>query len=227
MDFNFIAERVKLSLTSPKELVKKAVKDDFNNVLVYFLVIALPAAVQLLFFKGKTLLEPIEMLVSIPPSLLGGIFTYLISLPLMNIITSLNLFIGGAWIALLYDFITYESNVAFGAVGAMALYGVTLLNLFIGGAWLHLWVYVLGGKQGIKQTWKAMIYASTPSLLLGWIPFINIFTGLWSFILTLLFIGDMQKIGWPKTLLAIVLAGEIPILCSLATLLWMLSYFIY
>ncbi|RLG18002.1 hypothetical protein DRN75_02740, partial [Nanoarchaeota archaeon] len=104
---------------------------------------------------------------------------------------------------------------------------VTLLNLFIGGAWLHLWVYVLGGKQGIKQTWKAMIYASTPSLLLGWIPFINIFTGLWSFILTLLFIGDMQKIGWPKTLLAIILAGEIPILCSLATLLWMLSYFIY
>ncbi|RLG18589.1 hypothetical protein DRN75_01320, partial [Nanoarchaeota archaeon] len=118
MDFNFIAERVKLSLTSPKELVKKAVKDDFNDVLVYFLVIALPTAILLPVFGGSLLME-----------LFGT---------------------GTGYSAMLLSMV--------------ALYVVTLLNLFIGGAWLHLWVYVLGGKQGIKQTWKAMIYASTPSL---------------------------------------------------------------
>jgi len=150
-------------------------------VLVYFLVIALPAAILLPVFGGSFI-----------AGLLGA---------------------GVGYSAALF--------------GIVALYVAALLNLFIGGAWLHLWVYVLGGKQGIKQTWKAMIYASTPSLLLGWIPFVNIFTGLWTFILTLLFIGDMQKIGWPKALLAVIIAGIIPALIVFLAVGSLLSALMY
>jgi hypothetical protein len=36
--------------------------------------------------------------------------------------------------------------------------------------WLHLWVYLLGGRKGMKQTIKAVLYAQTPAFLLLWIP---------------------------------------------------------
>ena len=47
-----------------------------------------------------------------------------------------------------------------------------LLFIFIGGAWTHLWVYLLGGRQGhsYRQTVKALAYGATPVYLVGWVP---------------------------------------------------------
>ncbi|MBN1762931.1 MAG: YIP1 family protein [Methanomicrobia archaeon] len=54
-----------------------------------------------------------------------------------------------------------------------------IVGVFIGGLWLHLWVYLVGGRNGLVQTIKAVIYGDTPSLLLGWIPIINVITMIW------------------------------------------------
>ena len=44
--------------------------------------------------------------------------------------------------------------------------------IFGGGAWTHLWVKLLGGRQGhsYRQTLKALSYGTTPTYLLGWLP---------------------------------------------------------
>lgn len=56
----------------------------------------------------------------------------------------------------------------------------------IAGLWIHLWVWILGGRNGIFQTMKAFIYGVTPSLVLGWIPLASILFAIWSFILCII-----------------------------------------
>jgi len=78
-------------------------------------------------------------------------------------------------------------------------------------AWLHLWVYLLGGRKGIMQTFKAIIYAHTPRLLLGWIPVIGFIFMLWSLVLGVLGIRELQEISTGKAILAVVIAIIIPV----------------
>ena len=79
-------------------------------------------------------------------------------------------------------------------------------------AWLHLWVYLLGGKNGIMQTINAMIYGSTPRLLLGWIPFVGIIFTLWSLILGILGVRELQDLSTGKAILAVAIAVIIPLI---------------
>jgi hypothetical protein len=80
------------------------------------------------------------------------------------------------------------------------------------GAWLHLWVYIFGGRKGLWQTLKAVMYGNTPFLLLGWIPFIGFVFTLWSLALGILGIRELQEISSLKAILAIALAVMIPLI---------------
>ena len=93
----------------------------------------------------------------------------------------------------------------------MALAGGFILTLIFA-AWLHLWVYLLGGRKGIMQTFKAIIYGHTPRLLLGWIPFIGFIFMLWSLVLGVLGIRELQEISTGKAILAVVIAIIIPLI---------------
>jgi hypothetical protein len=75
----------------------------------------------------------------------------------------------------------------------------------IGGAILHIFVYLVGGREGIGQTIKAVIYASTPSLLLGWLPVIGAIAGIWAFILEILGIRELQRLSTGRAVLAVLL----------------------
>lgn len=92
----------------------------------------------------------------------------------------------------------------------MALAGGFILTLIFA-AWLHLWVYILGGRKGIMQTFKAIIYGHTPRLLFGWIPFIGIIFVLWSLALGILGIRELQEMSTGKAILAVVIAVIIPL----------------
>lgn len=96
----------------------------------------------------------------------------------------------------------------------MALAGGFVLTLIFA-AWLHLWVYILGGRRGIMQTFKAIIYGHTPRLLLGWIPFIGIIFMLWSLALGILGIRELQEMSTGKAILAAVIAVIIPLILIL------------
>jgi hypothetical protein len=90
-----------------------------------------------------------------------------------------------------------------------------LIGAVVFGAWLHLWVYILGGRRGIWQTLKVVMYGDTPYLLFGWVPFIGFFFMLWSLVLGILGIRELQEISTLKAIVAVALAVMIPLVLLL------------
>lgn len=97
---------------------------------------------------------------------------------------------------------------------------VIFFGALIGGAiftilfslWLHLWVYLLGGRKGIFETAKAVIYGMTPGMLLGWIPFIGFLFCLWSVVLQIIGIRELQEMSSGKALVAMIIAVMVPLI---------------
>ncbi len=106
-----------------------------------------------------------------------------------------------------------------GMSGAVVVFFIILVGGFVGmlifGAWLHLWVYIFGGRRGIWQTLKAVMYGNTPYLLFGWIPFIGFISTLWSLVLGIFGIRELQEISSLKATLAVALAVMIPLILLL------------
>jgi hypothetical protein len=105
----------------------------------------------------------------------------------------------------------------------------TLLAAFIGLLlvilWLHLWIYLLGGRKGVKQTIKAFLYSQTPAFLLVWIPLPGIarmvllcLAAFW--VLWLLFVGieELQEVSGTTALAAVIFA-----LASWVTITYLLT----
>ena len=91
-------------------------------------------------------------------------------------------------------------------VVSIAIIVLGILGVFIGGAWVHLWVWLLGGRKGYEQTVKAIMYGNTPYLLLGWIPLVGIIFGIWSLVLEILGIRELQEISTGRAVAAVLLA---------------------
>ena len=85
-----------------------------------------------------------------------------------------------------------------------------IIGVFISGLWLHLWVYLVGGRNGIEQTIKAVMYGETPSLILGWIPIVNIIAGIWALIVGIIGVRQLHELSTGKAVLAVILAIIIP-----------------
>jgi len=102
----------------------------------------------------------------------------------------------------------------------MLICGCILTLIFA--VWLHLWVCILGGRQGIMQTINAVIYSSTPRLLLGWIPFVGIIFLLWSLVLGVLGIRELQEMSTSKAILAVAIAIIIPLIIIVLLAAWFL-----
>ncbi|MCK4796258.1 MAG: YIP1 family protein [Spirochaetes bacterium] len=79
-----------------------------------------------------------------------------------------------------------------------------LVGAFIIGVISQIGVYILGGKNGIKQTVKAVMYGLTPVLLLGWIPIIGIIAVLWSLVLEVIGIRQFQDITTGRAMIAVI-----------------------
>lgn len=79
----------------------------------------------------------------------------------------------------------------------------SIIGIFISSIIVHIVVLILGGKKGIKPTIKALIYGSTPRLLLGWIPFIGIIAEIWSIIIQIGGMRQLQGITTGKAIIAV------------------------
>jgi hypothetical protein len=86
------------------------------------------------------------------------------------------------------------------------------LILFVFSLWAHLWVYLLGGRKGFKQTLHAILYSMTPNLLLGWIPLIGMFASIWTLILMFFGIRELQEMSDGRTIGVILLSVILPII---------------
>jgi len=78
-----------------------------------------------------------------------------------------------------------------------------LIGVFLKGFILHVFVLLFGGEKGLGQSIKTAMYALTPWLILGWIPYISIIGGIWTVILFILGIKEMQEVTLGKAVLVI------------------------
>ncbi len=80
-----------------------------------------------------------------------------------------------------------------------------VIGIFILGFILHIFVYLMGGRKGSKQTLKVVMYAATPGLLFGWIPVIYSIAALWSLVLVILGIRELHEITTARAIMALVI----------------------
>jgi hypothetical protein len=94
---------------------------------------------------------------------------------------------------------------------AYILFLILLLGIFVVGLVLHAFVLLFGGEKGRVQTLKTTMYAATPALLLGWIPYIWIIGVIWAIVLFIIGISENQEISIGKGFLVII----VPIILTL------------
>ena len=113
-------------------------------------------------------------------------------------------------------------------VSFIVAFVVGIIGVWIGGLWLHIWVYLVGGRNGIEQTLKALIYGATPfyllvwilsvyniapSFLLGLIPIVvGIIAVIWALIVGIVGVRQLHELSTGKAVLAVILAIIIPII---------------
>lgn len=81
---------------------------------------------------------------------------------------------------------------------SFAIFLMLLFGIFLIGFFYHAFVLLFGGEQGVTQTLKTTMYAATPALLLGWIPYIWIIGVIWAVVLFIIGISMNQKISIGK-----------------------------
>jgi hypothetical protein len=112
-----------------------------------------------------------------------------------------------------------------GAVGiaAMVVLGIPfgIIGEFIGVGITHLFVMMFGGRRGYNATFRAMVYASVPGVFIAPIGLLtavlpalapvqmiaSIIVGIWSLVLTIIFLREMQAITTGGAVGAIFLPG--------------------
>jgi hypothetical protein len=90
-----------------------------------------------------------------------------------------------------------------------------IVGAFVGGAILHIFVYIVGGRKGIAQTIKAVMYGSTPQLLLGWIPIIGIIAAIWSLVVEIIGIRQLHELTTGKAVLAVLIPIIIAVIIAI------------
>ena len=160
------------------------------------------------------LLSPVETFRKVRDTDLEDSIRYYLLLLAINAVLSVivNLaFAGSVW--MVFSDLLKQAGLAVPAVAGAGVIFVALVMIivqfvlvFFGAAWLHLFVYLLGGRRGYLETLKAITFGSTPAMLLGWIPFAGLLSGIWSLVLGIFGIRELQDLTTIKTALAVILA---------------------
>jgi len=101
-------------------------------------------------------------------------------------------------------------------------YVVTILLGFLFSFFLKLWISLFGGKGDYSTAYKLYIYTSTPSVIFGWIPFLNIVVPIYSFVLLVVGLETLYKFSRQKAAITIAL-GMLVMLVLSAIILFVTS----
>ncbi len=92
---------------------------------------------------------------------------------------------------------------------------LSFASLLVSGVVMHIPVRILGGKNGLKGSVRAIVYGSTPFVLSIWFPPIIIFTGVWSTILTIVWVRDIHQLHAWKAIVSVILPPVLVVVLSL------------
>jgi hypothetical protein len=96
-----------------------------------------------------------------------------------------------------------------GWLGILLIVPFVLVQGFIGlgltGVVLHPFIRLFGGNGGLAQTFKALVYGSTPLILSLWFPPLIGLTVIWAFILMIIGLRKTQEISTMAAAVSILL----------------------
>ena len=87
---------------------------------------------------------------------------------------------------------------------ALMTYVFGVIGMLIVSTIYHGLVLLVGGRKWIK-TFAAVVYSSTPSLLLSWVPIIGFLAYVWSLILLVIGLAKIHKISYWRSAVAVIL----------------------
>jgi len=102
------------------------------------------------------------------------------------------------------NLIEFFGSAPFAATSAFLLVILfSIILLIVGSIFLHLFAFIFGARNGLINTVPAMTIFLVPNLLAGWIPFVNIWTSIYTFLIIVYVLAIKQKISMAKATLAI------------------------
>jgi hypothetical protein len=90
-------------------------------------------------------------------------------------------------------------------VGIIVLYLFSLLAIFVNALFSYGWLKLFGIDATYKDIFAMRIYASTPVLVLGWIPFIGGFAGFYTMALEIIALHERFKFSYARAVTAVLL----------------------
>ena len=98
-----------------------------------------------------------------------------------------------------------------GLIGAFII-GILLLALV--SIFLHIGTRIMDGRGDFADSFKSVVYAQTPSMLLSWIPFIGFIVWIWSVVLLVLGVRELHEMDTMKAVIAVVIAVVIVVVIA-------------
>jgi hypothetical protein len=187
-----IVEKVKGFLLKPAETFRATASESLNSAFQYYVI----------------LLIIYSILLAIVISVSLGITYY--TLPLTGLLGSNGASIMNAFTPFLVSYVLFVPYLAF---------MVMLFGIFLSGFWYHVFVILFGGRKGVAQTVKTVMYAWTPFFLIGWIPFISIIGIIWSWILIIIGIRENQEMTYGRAALVLI----VPLILTLIFIIGMFA----
>ena len=110
---------------------------------------------------------------------------------------------GMQWVS---DFSSFSSFlISFDVFVIYTAFVIGLFSIFLCGLILHCFVLMFDGGNGYVQTIKTVMYAHTPYFILGWIPYVNIIAGIWTLVLLVLGIRELQEFSTGKAVFVVLI----------------------
>jgi hypothetical protein len=163
-------EKVKSFLISPTEAFQTSRADSLGSAYKYYVMLLI--IFSILYAIVSTAIGAAAFTSMLDQMAASGIF-------------------GAAFAEVLRNFTGFI--IALDLFFAYLLFLVMLFGIFLSGFMYHAFVLLFGGEKGVVTTVKTVMYANTPYLILGWIPYIAVIGAIWSFVLFVIGIKETQE----------------------------------
>jgi hypothetical protein len=100
----------------------------------------------------------------------------------------------------------------FGDLSPLSSAAISISAVIIAGLWMHIWVYLLGGKNGVAETMNAMMYGATPAFVLSWIPYAGMVGMAWAIVVQIIGIRQLHEISTERAIGAYAISLAIPLI---------------
>ena len=137
-------------------------------------------------------------------TILYGIVTVVMNMNFMSsMIDALSQVPGMQWAS---DFSSFSSFlITFDVFAIYIAFVIGLFSIFVCGLMLHCFVLMFDGGNGYVQTIKVLMYAHTPYFILGWIPYVNIIAAIWTLVLIVLGVRELQELSTGKSVFVVLI----------------------